>query len=104
MGWIDSSPGKLSPSPEQASNCQLARFLYYTGRIKALQLEYSEAHRCLLQAQRKAPQSSALGFKLAAHKLGAIVQLLLGEKQKITSYKLQVISYKLHVYKLQVTS
>jgi len=68
-----------STFPEQASNCQLARFLYYTGRIKAVQLEYSGAHRCLLQAQRKAPQSSALGFKLAAHKLGAIVQLLLGE-------------------------
>ena len=91
-----------SAFPEQASNGQLARYLYYTGRIKAhqlsrprtpprplpaplapqaLQLEYSEAHRCLLQAQRKAPQSSskAVGFKLAAHKLGAIVQLLLGE-------------------------
>lgn len=70
-----------SAFPEQASNGQLARYLYYTGRIKALQLEYSEAHRCLLQAQRKAPQSSskAVGFKLTAHKLGAIVQLLLGE-------------------------
>jgi len=68
-----------STFPEQANNCQLARFLYYTGRIKALQLDYTEAHRCLLQAQRKAPSSTALGFKLASHKLGAIVQLLLGE-------------------------
>ncbi|KAL3928413.1 MAG: hypothetical protein SGPRY_002396, partial [Prymnesium sp.] len=49
--------------PEQASITQLARFLYYNGRIKAVQLEYSEAHRCLQQAQRKAPQSKALGFK-----------------------------------------
>jgi 26S proteasome regulatory subunit N3 len=65
--------------PEQASNTQLARYLYYTGRIKALQLEYTEAHRCLLQAQRKAPTSRGLGFRLAVHKLGAIVQLLLGE-------------------------
>lgn len=65
--------------PDQASNAQLARFLYYTGRIKAMQLEYSEAHRCLLQAQRKAPQSSALGFRVAAHRLGTVVQLLLGE-------------------------
>ena len=65
--------------PEQASNTQLARYLYYTGRIKALQLEYSEAHRCLLQAQRKAPTSKGLGFRLTVHKLGAIVQLLLGE-------------------------
>ena len=65
--------------PEQASNTQLARYLYYTGRIKALQLEYTEAHRCLLQAQRKAPSSKGLGFRLTVHKLGAIVQLLLGE-------------------------
>ena len=35
----------------------------YTGRIKAIQLEYSEAHRHLLQALRKAPQHSAVGFK-----------------------------------------
>jgi len=65
--------------PEQASITQLARFLYYNGRIKALQLEYSEAHRCLQQAQRKAPQSKALGFRLTVNKLGTIVQLLLGE-------------------------
>jgi len=65
--------------PEQASITQLARFLYYNGRIKALQLEYTEAHRCLQQAQRKAPQTKALGFRLTVHKLGTIVQLLLGE-------------------------
>jgi hypothetical protein len=45
-----------STFPETASNAQLARFLYYNGRIKALQLEYSEAHRCLLQVgQHLAP-------------------------------------------------
>jgi len=37
--------------------------LYITGRIKAAQLEYSEAHKYLLQALRKAPQHSAVGFK-----------------------------------------
>jgi len=65
--------------PEQASNTQLARYLYYTGRIKAYQLEYTEAHRCLLQAQRKAPANKGLGFRITVHKLSAIVQLLLGE-------------------------
>lgn len=68
-----------SSFPELASNCQLARFLYYNGRIKALQLEYSDAHRCLLQAQRKAPSTRGLGFRLTVHKLSTIVQLLLGE-------------------------
>ncbi len=33
------------------------------GRIKAVQLEYTEAHKNLLQAIRKAPQHTAVGFK-----------------------------------------
>ena len=33
------------------------------GRIKAAQLEYSEAHKHLVQAMRKAPQQSAVGFR-----------------------------------------
>ena len=76
--------------PEQAPNSQLARFLYYQGRIKALQLEYSDAHRCLLQATRKAPQTTgrkALGFRLAVHKLSAIVQLLLGAIPERTFFR-----------------
>lgn len=51
-----------SKFPETASNNEGARYLYYTGRIKAIQLEYSEAYTCLLQAIRKAPQDSAVGF------------------------------------------
>ena len=35
----------------------------FPGRIKAAQLEYSEAHKHLLQALRKAPQQTAVGFK-----------------------------------------
>ena len=33
------------------------------GIIKAIQLDYSEAHKNLLQAIRKAPQHSGYGFK-----------------------------------------
>jgi hypothetical protein len=62
-----------------ASNNQLARYLYYTGRIKAVQLEYTDAFRCLQQASRKAPQQSALGFRKTVYKFSTIVQLLLGE-------------------------
>ncbi len=70
-----------SAFPDTASNCQMARYLYYNGRIKAVQLEYTDAHRSLLQAARKAPQSAgrAQGFKLTVAKLDTIVQLLLGE-------------------------
>ena len=35
----------------------------FLGRIKAVQLEYTEAHKNLLQAIRKAPQHTAVGFK-----------------------------------------
>lgn len=65
--------------PESASNNEWARFLYYLGRIKAIQLEYSEAHKNLLQATRKAPQNGAIGFKQTVHKLAIIVELLMGE-------------------------
>lgn len=65
--------------PENASNNEWARFLYYLGRIKAIQLEYSGAHKNLLQAIRKAPQNGAIGFKQTVHKLAVIVELLMGE-------------------------
>ncbi len=38
-------------------------FNVVSGRIKAIQLEYTEAHKNLLQAIRKAPQHTAVGFK-----------------------------------------
>ncbi|XP_015750643.1 PREDICTED: 26S proteasome non-ATPase regulatory subunit 3-like [Acropora digitifera] len=49
------------------------------GIIKAIQLDYSEAHKNLLQAIRKAPQQAAYGFKQTAQKFAIVVQLLLGE-------------------------
>merc|ERR1719235_1521323 len=57
--------------PESRPNAQYARYLYYIGQIKAVQLEYSDAHSKLMQAIRKAPQGTqvALGFKIAAYKL-----------------------------------
>jgi 26S proteasome regulatory subunit N3 len=66
--------------PENKSNNELIRYLYYTGKIKAVQLEYTDAYGRLMQAIRKAPESvSALGFRLQAHKLAIVVELLMGE-------------------------
>ncbi len=65
--------------PETRSNAEFARYLYYLGLIKAIQLEYSEAHSCLMQAIRKAPQQGGLGFRLAATKAAVVVELLIGE-------------------------
>jgi 26S proteasome regulatory subunit N3 len=68
-----------APFPETRSNNQLARNMYFTGRIKAIQLNYTEASWCLQQALRKAPQHSALGFRITVQKFMIIVQLLTGE-------------------------
>ncbi|KAM0787693.1 hypothetical protein ACM66B_003755 [Microbotryomycetes sp. NB124-2] len=63
-----------------AGNAQLARWFYYVGRIRAIQLNYTEAHTNLQQAIRRAPDAKvAPGFLQTAHKLSIVVELLMGE-------------------------
>ena len=64
--------------PASRSNQQQCRYLYYLGRIRAIQLEYSDAKECLTQAHRKAPKL-AKGFALELTKWITVVRLLLGE-------------------------
>ncbi|KAL9019032.1 MAG: hypothetical protein Q9185_003683 [Variospora sp. 1 TL-2023] len=69
-----------SEYPAAASNNQIARYLYYLGRIRAIQLSYTEAHEHLIGATRKSPSShSAGGFYQAASKLLVVVELLMGD-------------------------
>ena len=69
-----------SQFPPAASNNQIARYLYYLGRIRAIQLSYSEAHEHLTGATRKSPSTpSAGGFFQAASKLLVVVELLMGD-------------------------
>ena len=105
--------------------CHLA-----AGRIRATQLDYSEAHRHLLQvmarnkesaeclsssvvlinfplphssqAIRKAPQHSAIGFKQTAHKFAVVVQLLLGEIPDRATFREPILQRPLIPY-LQLT-
>ncbi|KAL0586677.1 hypothetical protein ABG067_003665 [Albugo candida] len=65
--------------PENVSNNQYARYLYYVGKIQAVQLEYTESYTKLMQSIRKAPQNTAHGFRQCVQKLAIIVQLLMGE-------------------------
>jgi len=66
--------------PEKASNNQFCRYLYYTGRISALQLEYGDAYEKLKSSLRKAPQNPGVaGFRRSVQKLAVIVSLLMGE-------------------------
>mmetsp|Transcript_38786 Transcript_38786/g.97449 ORF Transcript_38786/g.97449 Transcript_38786/m.97449 type:complete len:497 (+) Transcript_38786:136-1626(+) len=60
------------------SSQQYARYLYYMGRIRAIQLEYTEAKECLQQAARKAP-GVAKGFRTSVNKWLVLVRLLLGD-------------------------
>jgi 26S proteasome regulatory subunit N3 len=66
--------------PPAASNNQVARYLYYLGRIRAVQLSYTEAHEHLIGATRKSPTSyKASGFYQASTKLLVVVELLMGD-------------------------
>ncbi|KAI3612656.1 proteasome regulatory particle subunit [Moniliophthora roreri] len=66
--------------PSSAPNNQFARYHYYLGRIKAVQLNYSDAHMNLQQAIRRAPPPTmAPGFFQAVHKLNVVVELLMGD-------------------------
>lgn len=64
---------------------QLCRYLYYLGKIRTIQLEYTDAKECLLQAARKAP-ASARGFRIQCTKWAVIVRLLLGEIPERTTF------------------
>lgn len=79
-GSLDAASKLLARAtfPEAASTSQYVRYLYYSGRIRALQLEYSDAHAALTQAARKAPLS-AVGFRARATQLSVLVQLLMGD-------------------------
>jgi 26S proteasome regulatory subunit N3 len=80
------------------SNNQYARYLYYQGRIKCVQLEYTASYNCLLQAIRKAPQVAARGFRLTAYKMLCIVQLLMGEIPEKSIFRQQGIKLALRPY------
>jgi 26S proteasome regulatory subunit N3 len=89
---------KRSTFPQSASNNEWARFLYYVGRIKAVQLEYSEAHKNLTVALRKAPQNAAVGFQQAATKLLVIVQLLMGDLPERSVFRTRGLELSLQPY------
>lgn len=91
-----------APFPETRSNNQLARNLFFTGRIKAIQLDYTEALWNLQQAQRKAPQNSALGFRITVQKFIVCVQLLTGEIPERSVFRQQNMEEALAPY-LEIT-
>ncbi|KAG6004827.1 hypothetical protein E4U54_000475 [Claviceps lovelessii] len=89
--------------PENAVNNQVARFLYYLGRIRAIQLRYTEAHEHLTAATRKAPSSNcAVGFSQTATKLLLVVELLMGDIPERATFRQATLEGALHPYFLLV--
>ncbi|BCS22948.1 proteasome regulatory particle lid subunit RPN3 [Aspergillus puulaauensis] len=89
--------------PPSASNNQIARYLYYLGRIRAIQLQYTEAHGHLIGATRKSPSShSARGFYQASHKLLVVVELLMGDIPDRAIFRQAALERAMHPYFLLV--
>ena len=85
--------------PENASNTQVARYLYYLGCIRAIQLRYTEAHEHLTAATRKAPSSpSAAGFSQTATKLLLVVELLMGDIPDRATFRIPSLERALQPY------
>ncbi|KAI1697252.1 PCI domain-containing protein [Ditylenchus destructor] len=76
--------------PESAHNNDMARFYYYQGRIKAMQLEYADAAQFFQLALRKAPQDAAIGFKQNVQKWVVVVSLLQGEIPERSIFRLPI--------------
>lgn len=85
--------------PASAPNSQYARYHYYLGRIKAVQLDYTAAHTNLQQAIRRAPAPKlAPGFYQAVHKLFVVVELLMGDIPERSLFRHPVLEKALRGY------
>ncbi|KAJ8585998.1 PCI-domain-containing protein [Rhizopogon salebrosus TDB-379] len=85
--------------PLSAGNPQYARYHYFLGRIKAVQLNYTAAHTNLQQAIRRAPAAkTAPGFYQAVHKLFVIVELLMGDIPERGLFRHPVLEKALGAY------
>ena len=63
-----------------------ARYLFYLGRINAIQMNYSEAFVHLTNSLRKAPEKCGEGFKSIVEKTLIIVELLMGDVPDIKTF------------------
>ncbi|CDW57663.1 26S proteasome non ATPase regulatory subunit 3 [Trichuris trichiura] len=85
--------------PDEASSNEWARFHYYYGRVKAVDLEYDKAECNFLQALRKSPQNGAIGFRRLAQKFMIVVQLLAGSIPELHVFQQQHFRRALLPYK-----
>ncbi|KAK4613287.1 putative 26S proteasome regulatory subunit rpn3 [Fulvia fulva] len=85
--------------PTSASNNQVCRYLYYIGRIRAIQLAYTQAHDHLESATRKSPTNGpAVGFYQQATKLLIVVELLMGDIPERSIFRQPALESALYPY------
>lgn len=85
--------------PATASNTQVCRYLYYLGRIRAVQLNYTDAHSNLESATRKSPTTGpAIGFYQQATKLLIVVELLMGDIPERPLFRQPTLEAALYPY------
>lgn len=85
--------------PSAASNNQVCRYLYYIGRIRAIQLAYTQAHENLESATRKSPTTGpAVGFYQQATKLLIVVELLMGDIPERSLFRQPSLEAALYPY------
>ncbi len=85
--------------PQTAPNNQVARYMYYLGRIRAIQLNYTAAHDNLTSATRKAPTSPvAVGFYQASMKFLVVVELLMGDIPERSIFSQAKLEFALEPY------
>ena len=70
---------------ENISSYEDARYLFYIGKIEAIQMNYSDSYNNLYNSFRKAPEKTGDGFKNLVNKYLILVQLLMGEIPDIKS-------------------
>lgn len=72
--------------------------MFILGRIKAAQLEYSEAHKHLVQAIRKAPQHAAVGFKqTVSSSVSTFSEPVVTTRQKLFPFSAEAVALELLV-------
>ncbi len=85
--------------PTAATNNQVCRYLYYLGRIRAIQLAYTEAHDHLESATRKSPTTGpAIGFYSQSMKLQIVVELLMGDIPERSVFRQPALEAALYPY------
>jgi len=85
--------------PQTAPNNQVARYMYYLGRIRAIQQDYTAAHVNLTSATRKAPTSNvAVGFYQASMKFLVVVELLMGDIPERSIFSQPKLEFALEPY------